>query len=268
MSASATYIVRLDDACASMDRKRWDRVERVLERARIPAIVAVVPQNVDPFLQREASDPDFWGRVRHWQEKGWHVALHGYRHEALTRRRGLVPLHHKSEFAGLPVDVQRGRLRAAIGIFREERIDPRIWVAPFHTFDANTLEALAAETEIRIVSDGVASLPYRDRGFFWIPQQLWDPRPKAAGVWTICLHPNDMTECALEALESFVNGRIEAFRWDLETLQQRHGRRRRSLADRASLHALVCRRGLESLSAYRAAVALAVRVKRKLVRGG
>ena len=51
---------------------------------------------------------------------------------------------------------------------------PKIWVAPAHSFDWVTLEALRQETDIRLVSDGIALNSYRKNGFDFIPQQLWN----------------------------------------------------------------------------------------------
>ena len=67
----ARYLVRLDDASHHMDRARWGRIERVLDAHAVKPIVAVVPDNQDPKLTVEPSDPSFWERVRRWATKGW-----------------------------------------------------------------------------------------------------------------------------------------------------------------------------------------------------
>src|SRR5262245_59480080 len=178
MKNRCVYIVRLDDASPTMNHERWAAVEHVLNKYDIKPIVAVVPNNIDPFLVRSNVDPNFWGRVRSWQSMGWHIAMHGYSHEALTTNKGLVPLHNKSEFAGLLETEQRQRNRWSLEIFQNNGVEPKIWVAPFHTFDSVTLRALSIETKIRIVSDGIAKWPFSEMGLFWIPQQLWAPTEK------------------------------------------------------------------------------------------
>lgn len=39
--------------------------------------------------------------LRRWQDKGWHIALHGYDHVYISENSGLEPFNNKSEFAGL-----------------------------------------------------------------------------------------------------------------------------------------------------------------------
>ena len=41
----ANYIVRMDDACPTMNSERWDRVERILDNHDIHPVVAVIPDN-------------------------------------------------------------------------------------------------------------------------------------------------------------------------------------------------------------------------------
>lgn len=260
MSKRCTYIVRLDDACPTMNGSAWRAIEELLDQYQVKPIVAVVPANVDPFLERSPADTAFWARVRAWQRKGWHIGLHGYRHEALTRCRGLVPLHHKSEFAGLPFEQQCARLRAAVQCFTDNGITADVWVAPFHTFDSNTLRALMSETRIKVVSDGIAQWPFAEAGFFWIPQQLWVPTKKSSGIWTICLHPNDTSQVIAEQLKALIASNPAQFLWNMEQLRADYGGRKRNVRDRVAQHTLVLSRMLEGTEFYR----IASRLKRSL----
>jgi hypothetical protein len=45
--------------------------------------------------------------------------------------------------------------------------------------------------------------PYKKYGFTWIPAQLWEFKNYKRGIRTICLHPNTITE---KAIEELVNG--------------------------------------------------------------
>ena len=74
-----------------------------------------------------------------------------------------------------------------------EGCEPSVWVAPAHTFDKTTVRILLEETRIRTISDGLSSRPFTRLGMGWFPQQLWRPRACPAGIWTLCLHPNDHT---------------------------------------------------------------------------
>jgi predicted deacetylase len=265
MKNKCVYIVRLDDASPTMDHQRWAAVEHVLNKYAIKPIVAVVPNNIDPFLVRSNVDPNFWGRVRSWQSMGWHIAMHGYSHEALTINKGLVPLHNKSEFAGVPDSEQRRRIRLSLEIFRNNGVEPKIWVAPFHTFDSVTLRALSIETKIRILSDGVAKWPFSEMGLFWIPQQLWGPEEKSSGVWTICLHPNDTPETLLVSLEQLILTNKNSFIWSMDELLSSFASRRRGASDLMRQKKLVCKRNLEKIVTYQKIMSVASRCKRLLL---
>ncbi len=136
----------------------------------------------------------FWEQVRKWQARGWTIGLHGYQHAYITRDRGIVGIQRRSEFAGLSAKVQEEKLRKAVEIFNHEGIVPEVWIAPGHSFDWNTLDALK-KVGISAISDGFALAPHIDSpGMFWIPQQLWKFRWRPFGVWTVCCHHNAWTE--------------------------------------------------------------------------
>jgi len=200
----ADYLIRLDDACPTMNKCNWDIIESLLDRFQIKPLVAVIPDNKDKSLFLNKTNSRFWDKVREWNRKGWSIAMHGYQHIYTTNSRGIVPIGIKSEFAGIPFDLQRERIRKAWGVMLNENIKPEIWVAPSHTFDSNTLKALYMETEIRIISDGIALNIYYDGIFYWIPQQLWRFRYFPFGKWTVCLHPNTMEQKDFNQLEQAV----------------------------------------------------------------
>lgn len=198
----AHYLVRLDDACPTMNASAWGALEEAFDRLSVRPIVGVIPDNLDSSMNCSQHAHDFWDQVRRWQNKGWGIALHGLHHryhEISPNDRPLIPLHSKSEFVGLALESQKDILRRSYSIFRERGITPALFMAPSHSFDTNTLEALAAETDIRILTDGQALFPYMDQGFLWIPQQLWRFRRMPFGVWTVCLHPNKMSSTKIAA---------------------------------------------------------------------
>ncbi len=208
---SARYLLRLDDACPTMDLAKWDRLESLLDEHDALPLVAVTPDNQDPALVKGPPDPAFWERVRRWRDKGWTIAMHGYQHALHpTTAKMLLPFYPHSEFAGLPLDRQSDKIRAAWAIFQAEGLAPDAWVAPAHCFDRITLAALAAETPIRVVSDGIARRPFVEDGFQWLPQQLWRLVPKRSGVWTVCLHPNAMDDSDFDALRNALSGDYRA----------------------------------------------------------
>lgn len=199
----ARYLLRFDDLCPTMDRARWERFLPLLARYGIQPILAVVPDNRDPELEREPEFAGFWDEMRMLEAAGAAIGLHGYQHVCEAMERSLIPLHGKTEFAGAPMEIQREWIRAGLAILRGQRLRPQIWVAPRHGFDAATLEILRGEG-MDVISDGFARGPFRDYGVVWIPQQLWGPVEKRTGLWTICIHANSATDEAVAELETFL----------------------------------------------------------------
>jgi hypothetical protein len=133
------------------------------------------------------------------------IALHGYSHVLRPSAGGLVPVKRYSEFVGLPIDEQRRRVAAGVRLLETNGLSPEAWVAPAHGFDLATLQALRLESDIRIISDGFMRRAVRREAFVWLPQQLWRPRNMTKGLWTICLHPNEVDEGTLRSVEAFLS---------------------------------------------------------------
>ena len=200
------YLIRLDDASDHMDTEKWNRMEAVLDAYGIKPIVGVIPQNKDPTLIQQYKEvPSFWtDTIRRWQDKGWCLAMHGYEHLYTTTSGGINPVNKRSEFAGLRLDEQKRKIRQGYAILKEKGVDPKIFFAPSHTFDKNTLEALRTETDIRIISDTVASDVYFEDGFYFIPQQSGSVRKLPFKPVTFCYHPNIMADRDFSVLEKFL----------------------------------------------------------------
>ena len=55
------YIIRLDDACQTMNQARWDAILKILDKYNIKAIIAVIPNNKDKtFAGDKISDESFY----------------------------------------------------------------------------------------------------------------------------------------------------------------------------------------------------------------
>lgn len=191
------YLIRLDDACPTMDTSKWQRMEDILDNCGVRPMIGVIPANNDQKQQLDAFDHNFWDKVKNWEKKGWTIALHGYDHCFISDRgmRGLNPLWERSEFAGVSRELQREKIRKGVAVFRNNGIEPKYFFAPAHTYDENTLQALREESNIRIISDTVAIKPYRKEDFVFIPQMGGHcKRMKIPGIWTFCLHPSVMKE--------------------------------------------------------------------------
>lgn len=200
------YLLRLDDACPTMDHERWNRAEFILDKYGIKPLVGVIPANADPEQNIESPDLLFWEKVRQWEKKGWAIALHGYDHCYISKDRGINPLWDRSEFAGLPLEIQKDKITKGIDILRHQGINPKYFFAPSHTFDLNTLKALEECSDIRIISDTIGTEPYRDKGFIFIPQLGGQcRRMQINGTWTFCLHPSVMDDKSFKKLDDFLS---------------------------------------------------------------
>jgi hypothetical protein len=194
-----------------MDLPRWEAILSVLEQRGVHPIVAIVPANTDPALSRLPADPLFWQRARAWTRAGCMIALHGWSHALRPSAGGLVPVQRRSEFVGLPIDEQRRRIASGVRILEGNGLAPEAWVAPAHGFDSRTLYALRVESEIRVISDGFTRRAVHRVDFVWLPQQLWRPREMKSGLWTVCLHPNEMDEDGLRSLDDFISSHRGSF---------------------------------------------------------
>lgn len=206
----AQYLLRFDDLCPTMSRARWAAFESLIDEFRIRPILAVVPANRDPELIVDTPDPGFWQRMRACQSVGAAIALHGFRHICENRGRSLLPLHRTSEFAGVPFATQRAWIHEGLEILRRHGLSPHLFVAPRHGFDQNTLHTLRHEG-IAYISDGLSRVPFARDGVTWIPQQLWAPVVKPAGLWTICIHTNTATDESLRTLRTFLAAHASQF---------------------------------------------------------
>ena len=125
---------------------------------------------------------------------------------------GFNPLWSRSEFAGVDEDTQCQKIHDGYDILKSHDLTPYYFFAPSHTFDLNTLKALKSCTDIRVISDTIATKPYKEHGFVFIPQLGGHcSEMKISGVWTFCLHPNVMAEENFASLESFLKDHRDEF---------------------------------------------------------
>ena len=188
----ARYVLRLDDIAPNM---RWDHFHRVktrVERLGIRPLIGVIPDNQDPELRAfAAATDDFWSQMRTLQARGWEIALHGYQHRYASPDGGLLAVNDYGEFAGLPYARQREKLERALDIFAKQGLETDTFMAPGHAYDHATLRALH-DVGIRFVTDGYALFPFTRHRLVFVPQVLARPRSLPFGIFTTCLHLNEM----------------------------------------------------------------------------
>lgn len=205
------YVFRLDDACDKMDISQWQRMEDLLDRYSIKPLVGVIPHCEDPMMDKYPKDNMFWEKVEKWQKKGWVIALHGYNHVCTTKDGGINPVNKRSEFAGVSFDIQLEKIKNGIEIFRSHGIEPKVFFAPSHTFDNETVKALKDASQIRIISDTWAWDHYCKDGITYVPQQSGQVRNVPFALSTFCYHPNTMKDDDFHKLELFLKDNKELF---------------------------------------------------------
>ncbi len=221
------YFIRLDDASDHMDFHKWMRMKALLDRYKIKPIYGIIPNNMDPDLLKYEKVDGFWSLMREWASEGWIPAMHGNSHVFESNKGGVNPVNSRSEFAGLPIERQKDKVREGYKTLASNNIKANIFFAPAHTFDTNTLAALYTETPIRVISDTIANDVYFKDGFYFIPQQSGMVRNLPFQTVTFCYHPNRMNDGDFEILESFLKLYGKRFGCLKDTVRKRH----RSLLD-------------------------------------
>ena len=138
----AQYILRLDDAAIHANWKNWNRMECLLDTYGIHPLVGVIPYCMDPAINAFEENVEFWKQLKKWIEKNWTVAMHGFDHVYISQNGGINPVNNISEFAGVPLEIQRRKIKAGVQIFRSHGIEPQVFFAPSHTMDLNTIEEI------------------------------------------------------------------------------------------------------------------------------
>lgn len=206
------YLIRLDDACSTMNVERWQKMENLLDNYSIRPMVGIIPHNADQSQMLDREDALFWEKALRWQSKGWAIALHGYDHCYITQEAGINPIWSRSEFAGVPLELQKQKISEGIKILKNHNLTPKYFFAPSHTFDENTLLALKECSDIRIISDTIATKPYKRGDFIFIPQIGGHcVNMPFAGIYTFCFHPSTMNDAEFIALELFIKRRSSEF---------------------------------------------------------
>lgn len=199
------YLIRLDDACPSMDAEKWQRMEDLLDKYGVKPLVGIIPANADSETMIDQEDPLFWETVHRWMDKDWKMALHGYNHVCTTQSGGLNPVHHRSEFAGLSYDEQCQKIVEGYAVMKKHQIDVEWFFAPSHTFDDNTLKAIKNYTSIKYISDLIATRPFKYKGFSFMPCQMGLLREMPmSGYWCAYYHPHQMNDKEFNDLENFL----------------------------------------------------------------
>lgn len=184
-------LLRFDDICPTMDFGRFHMAMELMDSVGVKPLIGVIPECKDPDLQIEPYHYDFWDFVKSLQSKGYIVAMHGLYHVFDTNCRGMVNEGFKSEFAGHTYEEQYRKIKKGKEILEEHGITTDIFFAPAHSYDKNTIKALA-DNGFRYMSDGKSSKSYTMYGVKCIPcRSSGVPKFKKNKYYTAVFHAHE-----------------------------------------------------------------------------
>ncbi len=210
-------VIRLDDISPGMDMGKFRRFKRLLDENHIRPLIGVVPENMDPKLEKRetdeeedapvsrnrSTDPDdkikekdypFWHLVRNLQSEGWIIAMHGLHHVYTTNKGGMLPLNKQSEFAGIDLEKQIAMIAEGKKILGTHGIATDFFMAPSHSYDRNTMTALA-ENGFRRITDGFGKRAYRRFDMTFYPISFKKDavlKDESEGYTTFVVHTNTL----------------------------------------------------------------------------
>lgn len=187
--------VRMDDITPDMDWEKFETFTALLDKYNIKPLLGIVPDCRDAHLHKTEEAADFWDKMKKLQQDGYVLAMHGYRHLYGTRKGGLFPLNHFSEFAGFSYEKQKEMIDRGKQILREKGIETDIFMAPAHSYDRKTLKALK-DNGFTKITDGFGKAPYVWKGITFYPisfllQKSLEP---SAGITTMVVHVNEVSD--------------------------------------------------------------------------
>lgn len=187
--------IRIDDITEDMDWEKFHRFEALLEQYGICPLIGVIPANQDQSLKVGEKKEDYVDWLKEKQKQGWVIAMHGYDHIYTTKKGGIFPLNHFSEFAGLDLATQVKKLREGVRAMHEMNLRTEIFMAPAHSFDRNTVKALKM-CGFRYITDGFGSGPYERGGMIYLPIAIQKSKEfgKKDGITTFVVHTATMRE--------------------------------------------------------------------------
>lgn len=194
---------RLDDIAPGLKRDNLIRFEEVFDKYGIKPMIGIVPMNEDMGLVVDKKYDNFWDDMIRLKDKGWKIALHGYRHVYVNENSGLLQANPFSEFAGIAYEEQKDMIFKGKEILEEKGLTPEYFMAPGHTFDENTLKALVANGILNI-TDGYSDRPYIRDGVTFYPCRLSDLRVPS-GIDTVCIHLNNWDDKDFDSLKAFLD---------------------------------------------------------------
>ncbi len=207
---SSKFILRFDDIAPRMAWSKFVPLKKALENLGVKSILGVVPECLDEKLNIENVDERFFDQVREWQTYGDAILQHGTHHLYTTNNSGILKINKNSEFAGYGYREQYELIKKGKLILQKENCWQPYFMAPSHSFDKDTLKALA-DLGFVAISDGYGFSPYLDHGILHVPQLASKPYKFIPGISTLCIHINRMSGAEIKNLFCFVKANKRSF---------------------------------------------------------
>lgn len=204
--------VRLDDITPDMDYEKFYRMKQLLDTYQIKPLIGVVPFNEDKNLMRNPKRGDFAEFLQGLLQEGYVAALHGYKHLYSTKKGGIFPLNHFSEYVGVSFEKQDEMIAKGKKQLQNWGVDTDIFMAPGHTFDGNTLKALK-KNGFRYVTDGFGKQPYIRKELVFLPIAIkqTDCYGKTEGYSTLVFHTNTLEDSDFVRYEKIFEEHKDSF---------------------------------------------------------
>lgn len=184
-------LIRFDDICPTMNFDEFKKATDLMDKYGIKPLIGVIPDCQDPDLNISTPHIDFWNYIKQLQSKGYTVAMHGYNHVFDSKHHGIVDNRMESEFAGHCYDVQYEKIKKGKELLSSHGIDTDIFFAPAHSYDVNTIKALA-KLGFKYISDGKSSKPYLRYGIKLLPCRSGGcPKIESGGMYTAVFHAHE-----------------------------------------------------------------------------
>lgn len=204
----------MDDITPDMDWDKFLRFKSLLDEHGVKPLIGVVPDNRDKKLSLSPVRDDFWKYVKELQNDGWMVAMHGLNHLYTTKKSGFFPIGGKSEFAGLTLEKQTKMIAEGKRLLKDRGISTDIFMAPSHSFDKNTLNALK-DNGFTTITDGFGSSPFCSRGMVFYPISISRSKTlkdRRDGLVTFVYHANTMDEKDFKSLKELLEtGKVVSY---------------------------------------------------------
>ncbi len=207
--------IRLDDITECMDWPKFLRFKGLLDYFGIKPLLGVIPDCMDDDItgSKEGAPEDFWEYIRGLQENGYCLAMHGVNHVYVTHKRGIFGLNRFSEFAGLSYEEQYESLSYGVDIFNRHGAYTDMFMAPAHSYDIRTLNALK-ELGFSRITDGFGSKPYVYKNLTFYPISFWQGgvlKYNGKGYCTFTVHTNTLDEADFKRYEGMFKNYRDRF---------------------------------------------------------